>query len=89
MDIDDVFTEIGVYGRSQKKVVYILGSSHAFLCFNILILTFIGAEPDWSCAGPASGGPSLRDCVAYEKGECSATFSDESSSIVSEVCLKS
>ena len=90
MDIDDVFTKIGVYGWSQKKVIYILGSSHTFLCFNILILTFIGTEPDWSCAPSSSSTAStsrgnVRDCVAYDKGECSPVYSDESSSIVSEV----
>lgn len=86
MDIEDVFTKIGVYGWSQKKVIYILGSSHTFLCFNILILTFIGTEPDWSCApSSTSGQGSVRDCVAYDKGECSPVYSDKSSSIVSEV----
>ena len=94
MDIDDVFTEIGVYGWSQKVVIYILGSSHTFLCFYILILTFIGTEPDWSCEAPSGGtsqgGVRDRDCVAYDKGECSPVYSDESSSIVSEVfrCLE-
>lgn len=90
MDIDDVFTQIGVYGTSQKKIVYILGSSHIYLCFHALILSFIGSEPDWSCAAGAFGTgetvtPRLKDCVAYEKGRCSPVYSDESSSIVSEV----
>lgn len=89
MDIEDVFSKIGGYGLSQKKIVYIFSSSHSYLCFVILTLTFIGAEPPWSC--PASGsqnGPAPQaheDCVTFERGECSPVYSHEFSSIASEV----
>ena len=98
MDLEDVFAQIGGYGSSQKKVVYILGTSHAFLSFNILILSFIGSEPEWNCSGGSSNqraatgaGVSVRqrvdaDCLAYERGECTPLYNgDESSSIVAEV----
>ena len=83
MDIEDVFAKIGGYGSSQKKILYILSSCHAYLCFVILILTFIGTEPPWSCSGGQSQAQG--DCVSFERGECSPVYSLEFSSIVSEV----
>ena len=100
MDFDDVLTLIGGYGWSQKKIIYVLGSSHAFISFNILILSFIGTEePEWSCSGASKADQATgtdvmnrhriadaNACLAYERGECIPVYSDgESSSIVAEV----
>lgn len=81
MDIDNVFAKIGDFGSSQKKIFYILTVCQIFLGFHMLILTFIGAEPDWTCGGKNM----VLRCAALEKEECSPTYIDDFTSIVSEV----
>ena len=82
MDIDDVFTKIGDFGSSQKRIFYILSTCQTFIGFHVLILAFIGPEPVWNCVG---NGGQVVGCPAYERGECSPVYSDEFSSIVSQV----
>lgn len=81
MDIDNVFARIGDFGWSQKKIFYILCLCQTYLGFHVLILTFIGEEPEWSCGGKNQ----VLRCPPFEKGECAPEYSDEFSTIVSEV----
>ena len=81
MDIDNVLAKIGDFGWSQKKIFYILCLSQTYLGFHALILTFIGPEPEWTCGGKNQ----VLRCPPFENGECTPEYSDEFSSIVSEV----
>ena len=86
MDIDNVFTRIGDFGSSQKKIFYILCPAQVFLGLHALVLAFIGPETEWTC-----GEKGLKDlasrCVEFETGRCSPEYSNDFSSIVSEVQL--
>ena len=82
MDIDNVFTRIGDFGPSQKKVFYILSVGQTFLGLHALILAFIGPEADWTCG---ENGDLAPRCAEFEAGKCSPEYHDGFSSIVSEV----
>lgn len=84
MDIDNVFTRIGDFGLSQKKIFFILSSAQTFLGVHALILAFIGPEPLWTCDGETD--PASR-CAQFETGKCSPEYSDDFSSIVSQVAV--
>lgn len=86
MDIDNVFTRIGEFGSAQKKIFYILCTNQIFLGFHALALAFIGPEPAWSCGRKED---EAERCAAFEKKECSPLYSNEFTSIVSEVYLSS
>ena len=81
MDIDNVFAKIGDFGSSQKKIFYILCLCQIYLGFQMLIITFIGPESQWTCGGKNQ----VLRCPAFEKGECTPEYSDDFTSIVSEV----
>lgn len=82
MDIDNVFTRIGDFGSAQKKIFYILCTCQIFLGCHALVLAFIGPEPEWSCGDKKGEG---ERCMAFEKEDCSPVYSNEFTSIVSEV----
>lgn len=82
MDIDNVFTRIGDFGSAQKKIFYILCTCQIFLGCHALALAFIGPEPEWSCDGKED---ERERCTAFEKKDCSPLYSNEFTSIVSEV----
>lgn len=83
MDIDNVFTRIGDFGSAQKKIFYILCTCQIFLGCHALVLAFIGPEPEWSCGEKKD---EVERCTAFEKKDCSPIYSNEFTSIVSEVC---
>ena len=96
MDVDEVFDKIGDLGTAQKKIVFPLNLLvHTFSAFNILIISFIGLDPDWSCtesAGSSTKKPQLlygsvdpKACELYEAGQCDPVFEDKFTSIVTSV----
>ena len=88
MDIDDVFTRIGDFGSAQKKIFHILCTCQIFLGCHALVLTFIGAAPDWGCEDGKDTGAHDK-CTMFEQKHCSPLYSTEFSSIVSEVLIDS
>ena len=81
MDIDSVLGRIGDFGSAQKKIFFILSIGQTFLSFHMLILAFIGVEPEWNCGGKNQ----VLRCSALEKEECVPKYWDDFTSIVSEV----
>jgi len=96
MDVDEVFDKIGDLGTAQKKIVFPLNILvNTFSAFSILIVSFIGLDPDWSCtekAGSTIKNPRLlfgsidpKACELYEEGQCDPVFDDKFTSIVTSV----
>ena len=74
--------KIGGCGRAQIKIVFLVQSVHYFVLFHVLSPIFIGVEPKWTC------GSSEEDqdaCLRFRQGKCAPKYSNDFTSIVSEV----
>lgn len=90
MDVDDAIKAVGGFGRAQKKVFYLTGLYQVALACHMLILSFVGEDPGWSCQASAERGAApvteaTEKCHRYESGNCSPEYSPEFTSIVTEV----
>ncbi len=69
MDIDDVYRQIGEFGKHQKVLVFCLVVQHAYVAFHMIHMVFVGAEPDiFFC----QRGNTLykNTCPSKEHGNC-------------------
>jgi len=95
MDIDNVLSHIGDFGRAQKKIYFLVSLTHVFLGFHTLILSFIGTDPGWKCVPGKIQGIPLKNgnvlqgttskCFDLEQGHCTPEYLTEYTSIVTEV----
>jgi len=86
MEIDEVLEEIGGFGRFQAKVVFLLNLGHIACGLVAMCITFVGAPPEWSCE-ERSDIVDDDQCERLEEGTCTPKYSQEFTSIVSEVSL--
>ena len=49
MKIDEIFEEIGQFGKLQKLFVMIICLIQVHKAYQTLIMTFVGNSPDWKC----------------------------------------
>ena len=55
LSIDEVLERIGGYGLYQKRLTVIMTIMEAInMCYQILIMVFIAAEPSWHCVNNAT-----------------------------------
>ena len=80
-----MFNEIGVFGFAQKKIYYFLNMIQIFLGFHALSISFIGADPGWTCAEYPNINNLTFMCAQYELGKCKPQFNTTFTSIVTEV----
>lgn len=95
MDVDDVFEKIGDFGTTQKKIFFPTNILvHTFVSFHILIISFIGLDPDWSCTDSNEntkesrllfGSIDTKACKLFESGRCKPQFEEDYTSIVTSV----
>ena len=87
MDVDDVFEKIGDFGTIQKKIFFPMNIlTQCFVAFHVLIISFIGIDPDWSCTGSQDfntkepqllfGSIDPKACELFETGHCKPQFED-------------
>ena len=88
MDVDEVFNEIGAFGFAQKKIYYLMNAVHIFMGFHVLCLSFIGADPGWTCAEYPNINNQSFMCAQYELGKCKPQFNTSFTSILTEVIYK-
>ena len=82
MEVDTVIERIGGFGRGQKKIVYLANLAHLLASFHALSYTFITDDPGWTC--PPFKHPE-RVCALVKNGTCTPQYSDDFTSIVTEV----
>ena len=88
VDMDEVFDEIGQFGRYQKKVFVWYTVYQMLASYFMMVVTFAGRTPQWHCGRDGDYTGSTTDemnCRLYEAGECTPKYSAEFTSIVSEV----
>ena len=49
MDFDTAVTEIGEFGRFQKKIFYITNLLAFPISAQMLVMVFVAEKPTWSC----------------------------------------
>lgn len=88
MDVDEILQRVGEFGPSQWKIHLLLCLSVTFTAITTLNLAFIGSDPGWTCAFIEGGAHTAPDqqCYYYDKGECKPVYSNDFTSIVTEVC---
>ena len=100
-DVDDVLTEVGQFGRYQKKLFIYFNTQHILLALVALSIVFVGAEPPWKCStakdivirsigfnaveNTNSGSVDKDRCALYEKRSCSVEVDQPHTTIVAEV----
>ena len=93
MDIDEVLEKIGDFGPSQRKIYYLVSLSHLWMSTIVLLPSFIGLDPGWSCVPMVEESNQLHvtdshnKCRYYEQGSCTPEYSTEFTSIVTQVRL--
>ena len=83
MDINQVFNQIGGFGRAQIKIVVPLNFLHIACGLQVILYTFIGEDPGWSC--PDTDTTATDNCARVSEGSCTPEFSKDFTSIVTEV----
>ena len=100
-DIDDVLSEVGQFGRYQKRLYAYFNIQHIIIALVALSIVFVGAEPPWKCSPTKDvvirsigfneiehedSASSQRDrCARYEKQSCSLEVDRPDTTIVAEV----
>ena len=100
-DVDDVLTEVGQFGRYQKRLYIYFNIQHIILALVALSIVFVGAEPPWKCSSAKDvvirsiGFKEIEHkdivlsdkerCALYEKRSCSVEVDKPDTSIVAEV----
>ena len=90
MDVDEVLEKIGDFGPSQRRIYYLISLTNLWMPIFILLPSFIGADPGWSCDVDESNQlqTDFRSrCRCYEQGSCTPDYSTEFTSIVTQVRL--
>lgn len=90
VDVDDAIKAVGGFGYTQKKVFYLVGLYQTVLACHILVLSFIGEDPGWSCQvntkqGSAPVTEASEKCHLYDRGNCTPEYNPQFTSIVTEV----
>ena len=89
IEMDEAFREVGEFGPLQKKLLIWYGMYCLVSVSYMLQVTFVGRTPAWECFEPGdikhSNG--LSTCQLFEAGKCKPVYSNEFTSIVSEVSL--
>lgn len=99
-DIDEILTEVGQFGRYQKRLFFYFNLQHIIIALVALSIVFVGAEPPWKCSGARdvvirSVGfneveheddalSNDKRCALYEKRSCSIEVDEPHTSIVAE-----
>lgn len=100
-DIDEILTEVGQFGRYQKRLFFYFNLQHIIIALVALSIVFVGAEPPWKCSSARdvvirSVGfneveheddalSNDKRCALYEKRSCSIEVDEPHTSIVAEV----
>ena len=94
MDIDEALEKIGDFGPGQKKIFYLCSFIQLWTAVPILLQSFTGVDPGWSCVvdgshrGDEITNPSnSNECLYYEQDKCTPEYSTEFTSIVTQVSL--
>ena len=92
MDVDEVLEKIGDFGPSQRRIYYLICLTHLWIPTVILLPSFTGVDPGWSCVVDESNQlQAVTDihsrCRYYEQGSCTPDYSTEFTSIVTQVRL--
>ncbi len=86
MEIDEVFNKIGEFGRSQKKIFFLMNIANVLAAFHVLIFTFIAEEPVWVCAKSEDASQPIRTaCEMIARGECVPDYLTDYYSIIEQV----
>lgn len=92
MDIESALVKIGGFGPAQKKIFYSVSLLQSLCAVHLLSMPFIGADPGWSChLRTEEGSKELVEesekCLSYEQSGCTPVYSNEFTSIVTEVII--
>lgn len=85
MDINEVFDKIGGFGWAQMKIVYPVNMAHFVVACHVLLYSFVGEDPGWSCPQSGDEITSSDSCALVSDGTCTPKFSEDFTSIVTEV----
>ena len=95
MLMDDIFQQIGDLGPSQRRVLFLVCLVDTYAALHTLNIAFIGTDPGWRCLRVASEDDAkgydevdaASKCLHYERGECTPVYSEEYTSLVTEVIM--
>ena len=86
VEMDEAFKKVGEFGRLQKKLLVWFNLFQLVAAFNMLMITFVGRSPVWNCSKTAATDGKLM-CHMFETGKCKPVYSQNFTSIVSEVSM--
>lgn len=95
MLMDEIFQQIGDLGPSQRRVLFLVCLVDTYAALHTLNIAFIGTDPGWRCLREASEDDAkgydevdaASKCLHYEHGECTPVYSEEYTSLVTEVIM--
>ena len=87
--VDEVLSETGELGWSQKKFFFIVGIISVLSGMVILASTFTEFTPEWKCVDVNTKQVIALEtdekCNHFDEGSCSTEFGDVHETVVSEV----
>lgn len=95
MLMDEIFQQIGDLGPSQRRVLFLVCLVDTYAALHTLNIAFIGTDPGWRCLRETSEDDAkgydevdpASKCLHYERGECTPVYSEEYTSLVTEVVM--
>ena len=91
LTVDEVLEKIGSMGLYQIRLIFILSYIEWFnMTFQVMVPTFISAEPKWMCAGNTSACNFTGQFTAVDDRRCHMPreawkFADDFTSVVTRV----
>ena len=90
MDVDEVLERIGEFGPAQRKIFFVIGLTQLYMTISTFAMSFVGIDPGWECVVGNQGNNSVipnssNKCLHYELGDCNPHYSNDFTSIVTEV----